>query len=1325
MRMSFSKHLLGLTLLAALAFLQTACPARGTCGNKKLESGESCDDGNQVAGDGCSAQCKVEGSGACGNGVVEAPEACDDGNLNAGDGCELDCTVTPTTGVCGNGSKEASESCDDGNQVAGDGCENDCTPTGVTTTECPGANASPPASGTCDITPGTGKYLLFQGIVLGPETVFKGGQVLVDDKGVIACAACDCTSDANAAAATKVTCPRGVISPGLINSHDHLSFQGAPAAGSDERYEHRHDWRVGGASHDGHTKVSSGGTASSAMIRWGELRQVMSGTTSIVGATNGQLGMLRNLDTSTNQEGLGEGAKGVSSDTFPLGDNAGAELATGCAYPSVATPSEIPGDSAYLPHIAEGIEASARNEFVCLSSTGNGAQDILTSRVAIVHGIGLKAGDVALVAGRSTGLIWSPRSNVSLYGNTAAIPLYSRLGVKVALGTDWTISGSMNMLRELKCADSLNQSRFDKALSDFGLWKTVTSNAADLTQTAEKIGRLQAGKVADIAIFKAASADVTYRAVIDAKPQDVVMTMRGGRVLFGDVSLVNALAMDCDALDVCGAMKSACVQKEFAQNLAALTAANAATYPLFFCGEPTNEPSCLTERAARNVKNMSTTYGTMASSGDTDADGIPNAMDNCPTVFNPVRPMDNGKQADGDADGQGDVCDVCPLTAGSTMCAAANPNDADGDGVTNASDNCPNDANPAQTDSDGDMKGDVCDSCAAPNPGMTACPVSIYALKTPGSALVGQHVSVGNVIVTAAGPTGFFVQVHPSDPGYTGADYSGIFVYKPGHDAVAGDRVTISDGVVVDFYGQLEFNNPTMSTNPDGGLAISSGNALPSAVPVSAAGAADGGAMGQKYEGVLVSLTNVAVTSVTPPLGPSDKAPSNEFVVDNALRVNDFFYLTSPFPAVGETINALTGVLQWRNGAYKVEPRSASDVIRGPAVLSAFEPAQIFVRAGQTNTGLPSALTVTISHAEMTAVTVNVTPSSPDITIANGGAIVIPAGQTSATVTLTGNTRAQSVVLTASYNGLTKTVQARVIDGTDVPTLVSLTPAMAAAVPGGKAALKVEVDLPVAADTAVALAIVPASGVGTVPSTVTILQDKTAATFDFTADAMANGMATVTATLGGGTPVSTLVRVTLATTNHVVISEVGPKGPAGASDEFVELYNPTGASVDIGGWKLQYKSAAGTTYTDKGIIPVNSIILPGKYFLIAGPSYSGAVAPDFKTSSDLALAGDSGHVRLGNTSVTAGKTDSNSVDVLGYGPGADSSEGGNKTPALASGNNATSFERKALPTSTAMSMSAGGSDELKGNGVDTDKNGEDFVMRTTRDPQNASSAQEP
>jgi cysteine-rich repeat protein len=90
------------------------------CGNGVLDPGEGCDDANGDNTDSC-ANCQPA---ACGDGYIHAGfEMCDDGNTTGGDGCSADCLSDET---CGNGYLDSGEVCDDGNQIDTDACPTTC-----------------------------------------------------------------------------------------------------------------------------------------------------------------------------------------------------------------------------------------------------------------------------------------------------------------------------------------------------------------------------------------------------------------------------------------------------------------------------------------------------------------------------------------------------------------------------------------------------------------------------------------------------------------------------------------------------------------------------------------------------------------------------------------------------------------------------------------------------------------------------------------------------------------------------------------------------------------------------------------------------------------------------------------------------------------------------------------------------------------------------------------------------------------------------------------------------------------------------------------------
>lgn len=163
--------------------------------------------------------------------------------------------------------------------------------------------------------------------------------------------------------------------------------------------------------------------------------------------------------------------------------------------------------------------------------------------------------------------------------------------------------------------------------------------------------------------------------------------------------------------------------------------------------------------------------------------------------------------------------------------------------------------------------------------------------------------------------------------------------------------------------------------------------------------------------------------------------------------------------------------------------------------------------------------------------------------------------------------------------------------------------------------------------------------------------------------------------------------------DHLVISEVVTGGTS-ASDELIELYNPTGVPLPLEGLEVVYASASGLTVSRRVAWEAGAPELPpGRHLLLANELGAYAGIADALYASGIAATGGSVAIRI--------QGGASAIDAVGWGTAASTWLEGTPAPAPAAG---ASLER--LP---------GGS---LGSTQDTDDNAVDFVERLLPDPQN-------
>ena len=363
--------------------------------------------------------------------------------------------------------------------------------------------------------------------------------------------------------ATPVTPTHGTLFPGLIELHNHLAYNALPLwSPVPKLYQDRGQWPThpdyrklisGPMTVIGEHRDASGHPALLApLVRYVECKCLLGGCTtsqgimlnSNAGVQRFFRGILRNVE-HTDQGDLSDADARI------------ADIDAKDARKFLARLGKE--HSCFLLHLSEGVtrtgqtDSAARRHFLALEVAPD--EWAINATFAGIHSAGLLPQDFAVLRQHGGSMVWSPLSNLLLYGDTARVDAAREARVPIGLGSDWSPSGSKNLLGELKVAWLYSHHVLHDLFSARDIVAMVTRDAAAILKWQAALGTLEPGRHADLCVIDGVDGD-PYDGLIHARETQIRLVMIEGVARYGEPALMHALHADGEALRVGGQLRS-------------------------------------------------------------------------------------------------------------------------------------------------------------------------------------------------------------------------------------------------------------------------------------------------------------------------------------------------------------------------------------------------------------------------------------------------------------------------------------------------------------------------------------------------------------------------------------------------------------------------------------------------------------------------------------------------------------------------------------------------------------------------------------------------
>ena len=306
----------------------------------------------------------------------------------------------------------------------------------------------------------------------------------------------------------------GVISSGLINSHDHLLGNYYPKVGNGP-YENWLPWDNDLKSSPVYQERQQ--IENRDLYLLAAYRNLISGVTTV--SDHIPHFVAEPFYDILPVKAIREYALAHSITSFALAWGEGIE-----AEYKKALADDIP----FITHIAEGFDHETIKDLSTLDKQGG-----LGDHSVLVHGIAFSESDMDLIKKKNASVVWCGDSNMFMFNKTTNIKMLIDKKINVCIGTDSPMSGGENILSEMHFDRKLYKKLYAEELSDEIIYKMVTVNPAKAFRLYDS-GDIREGNIADLVVVRDRGGSY-INSVVSAELKDIMLVVINGMPSYGDV----------------------------------------------------------------------------------------------------------------------------------------------------------------------------------------------------------------------------------------------------------------------------------------------------------------------------------------------------------------------------------------------------------------------------------------------------------------------------------------------------------------------------------------------------------------------------------------------------------------------------------------------------------------------------------------------------------------------------------------------------------------------------------------------------------------------